>query len=73
MAGIDGPVVRILREKDGYSGAAFAEKLGISHTYLSDIEVGRRTLKRNPSLISKIADTLNVPRSVIERRGGEAA
>jgi transcriptional regulator with XRE-family HTH domain len=70
---IDGAAVRVLREKDGYTATAFAEKLGISLTYLGDIESGRRTLKRNPELIGRIAETLNVPRSMIEQRVGTAA
>lgn len=70
---IDGAALRVLREKDGYSASAFAERLGISLTYLSDIELGRRTLKRNPDLIGRAADLLNVPRSMIEHRGGDEA
>jgi transcriptional regulator with XRE-family HTH domain len=66
---IDGPALRILREKDGYSATAFAERLGISLTYLGDIESGRRTLERNPDLIGKAAEVLNVPRSMIEATG----
>lgn len=66
---IDGPALRILREKDGYSATAFAERLGISLTYLGDIESGRRTLERNPDLIGKAAEVLNVPRSMIETTG----
>jgi len=70
---IDGAALRVLREKDGYTATAFAERLGISLTYLGDIESGRRTLKRNPELIGRFADVLNVPRSMIERRApGEA-
>lgn len=65
---IDGQALRILREKDGYNATAFAKELGISLTYLGDIESGRRTLKRNPELIRKAADVLNVPASMIERR-----
>ena len=65
---IDGAALRILREKDGYTVARLAETLGISPQYLGDIEAGRRTLKRNPGLIKKIAETLNVPTSMIEHR-----
>lgn len=70
---IDGPALRILREKDGYTATAFAKALGISLTYLGDIEKGKRSLKRNPELIGRAADLLNVPRSMIERRGGDEA
>ena len=42
--------------------------------YLCDIEEGRRTLKRNPGLIKRIAEALNVPTSMIEHRvQGEVA
>jgi transcriptional regulator with XRE-family HTH domain len=65
---IDGAAVRILREKDGSSRTQFASRIGISMEYLCDIESGRRTLKRNPGLIKKIAETLNVPTSMVEYR-----
>lgn len=71
---IDGAALRILREKDGASRTQFAALIGISMEYLCDIEAGRRTLKRNPGLVKKIAETLNVPTSMIERRApGEVA
>lgn len=68
MAEVDGAALRILREKDGWAAKDFAEHLKISKSYLSDIEQGRRTLKHNPGLISRMADALNVPKSMIERR-----
>lgn len=70
---IDGEALRILREKDGYNQSAFAAAVAISPQYLGDIESGRRTLKRNPALIKKMADQLNVPMSMLEHRApGEA-
>lgn len=65
---IDGNALRVLREKDRYTATAFAEKVGISLQYLGDIESGRRTLKRNPDLIGRMAEVLNVPRSMLEKR-----
>lgn len=65
---IDGPALKVLREKDGYSRTDLAKRLNISLQYLCDIEDGRRTLKRNPGLIGRMAEALNVPRSMIERR-----
>lgn len=65
---IDGSAVKILRTKDGFGRTEFAEKVGISCQYLCDIEEGRRLLKRNPGLLKKIAETLNVPMSMIEHR-----
>ena len=70
---IDGNALRIVRQKDGCTSTALAEKVGISLSYLGDIEAGRRTLKRNPELVSKLADALNVPRSMIEYHPAEAA
>jgi transcriptional regulator with XRE-family HTH domain len=72
VAAIDGTALKILREKDGYTRTAFAETIGISLSYLCDIEEGRRTLKRNPELLGRFADALNVPRSMLERNGAAA-
>lgn len=69
---IDGAALRILREKDGFTATAFAKELEISLTYLSDIELGRRTLKRNPDLITRAARLLNVPTSMLEHRDSVA-
>lgn len=63
--------LKVLREKDGRSSASMAEALGISLQYYCDIEAGRRTLKRTPALISRMAEVLNVPRSMLERRGSD--
>lgn len=65
---IDPAALQVLREKDGYSATDFASRLGISVQYLCDIESGRRTLKRNPELINRMAEILNVPRSMLERK-----
>lgn len=64
---INGTALKVLREKDGYTAVAFAKEMGISLSYLCDIESGRRQLKRAPHLIKRFADTLNVPISMIER------
>lgn len=71
---IDGSALRLLRERSGYSATQFAEKLGISLTYLGDIEAGRRTLKRNPDLIRRFADELQVPFTMLMKAApGEVA
>lgn len=73
---INGPYVRILRERSGVNATDFAKTLGISVQYLCDIEAGRpgRNLKRNPALIKKIAHTLDVPVLMVARQQtGEAA
>lgn len=58
---VDGEAVRILRELRGIKSEAFAERIGVSGSYLRDIETGRRMLKRNEALIHTIARELNVP------------
>ena len=68
MAAADGSAIKVLREKDGSSRTVFAARVGISLQYLCDIEEGRRTLKRNPALVKRIAETLNVPMSMVEHR-----
>lgn len=71
---INAEALRVLREKDGYSRTLFAQQVGVSLQYLCDIEDGRRTLKRNPGLIRRMATVLNVPVSMLERRApGEAS
>jgi transcriptional regulator with XRE-family HTH domain len=68
VAGIDKDHLRRVRELAGYTPTALADEIGISLKYLCDLESGHRTLKRNPTLIKKIAETLNVPISMIEKR-----
>jgi transcriptional regulator with XRE-family HTH domain len=65
---INGAHVKTLREKDGSTMSDFAKRVGISLGYLNDIESGRRTCKRNPAIVKRIAEALNVPMSMIERR-----
>lgn len=64
---IDGAAVKVIREKDGASRTEFANRVGISMTYLCDIEEGRRTLKRNPGLIKRIAEGLGVPTTMVQK------
>lgn len=65
---VDGEHVRIIRERNGETASQLADRLGISLSYLVDIEAGRRTLKRSPGLVKKLAEALGVPTSMIERR-----
>lgn len=72
MAGINGAAVKVLREKDGQSATDFAKRLGISLSYLGDIERGDRSnLRRSPDLIKRIAEALNVPVSAVQERVGD--
>jgi transcriptional regulator with XRE-family HTH domain len=67
---IDPVALTVLREKDGHSKSSLAAKANMSLGYLSDLESGRR--KGNPEVIGKLADALNVPRSLLEKkRDGE--
>lgn len=58
---VDGAFVRTERIARGWTVEAFASELGISRTYLTDIEVGRRMLKRRPDLVRRMADVIGVP------------
>jgi transcriptional regulator with XRE-family HTH domain len=68
MAGINSETLGAMREKDGLSKTDMAKRLGISLSYYCDIERGSRRLKRNPGLVKKIAEVLNVSVSAIEDR-----
>ena len=68
---IDATALCVLREKDGHSKSSLARLVGMSLGYLSDLESGRR--KGNPEIIGKLAQALNVPRSMLETRRRDAA
>lgn len=68
MAAVDGPALKLLRERTGWSAKDFAEANDITASYLADIENGHRNLKRSPALRKKLAGTLQAPVSMIERR-----
>lgn len=61
LSAVDGPFVRTERISRGWTIDQFAKELGISRQYLTDIEVGRRLLKRRPDLIRRMADALEIP------------
>src|SRR5437868_5021142 len=52
-----GEAVRLLREEQGLTLRALAEKVGVSAPFLSDLEHGRRQTDRYEAL----AEALNVP------------
>lgn len=62
---INGIAVKIIRERTGIKRAAFASRIGVSESYLRDIETGRRLLKRNEALIFRITQELAVPLGMI--------
>lgn len=68
MAAIDDEALRDWIDAKGWTIKGLADEVGISLTYMADIARGVRTLKRNPVLRKKIADTLQVPVTRIEKR-----
>ena len=61
LSAVDGPFLRTERVARGWTIEQFATELGISRQYLTDIESGRRLLKRRPDLIHQMAQALGVP------------
>jgi transcriptional regulator with XRE-family HTH domain len=59
----NGSKIRELREERGYSLAELAKKAGISLSYLSEIE--RHTKKPSLKTIEKLANTLNISKSML--------
>lgn len=57
--------LRVIREKDGHTLTSLAKAAGMSLGYLSDLENGRRW--PNATVTKKLATTLNVPVSVLEK------
>jgi transcriptional regulator with XRE-family HTH domain len=58
--------VTYAREQAGLTQAALAECIGISFQLMSDIERGYRNA--TPATIKKLAEALNCPRVVLERK-----
>lgn len=54
------------RKKDGRTQGDLARAVGISIGHMSEIEKGSRNAP--PHLITKLAEALNCPRSVLERK-----
>lgn len=68
---LDNVALVVLREKDGQTMTTLAKASGLSLGYLNDLEKGRRS--GNARVIRKLADALNVPVSMLERRRETAA
>lgn len=62
-----GATLRTIRETRGFKLGEFAEELGISYAYLSNIEAGRKRL--TPQLLAKAARALDVRQVAIVRPG----
>jgi hypothetical protein len=67
MSAIDPVGLRKAMELSGTTPTQLARELDLSLTYVGDMTSGRRSLKRNPALRSRIAKALNVPIHWIER------
>lgn len=62
--------LQTLRNKDGASIKYLAERTGISASYLYDLQNGHR--RPTADVIVKLADALNVPKSMLEPRAAAA-
>jgi len=58
--------LKTLRAKDAMTLKQLAAVTGLSFTYLSDLEIGRR--RPTPRAIDAIARAMNVPKSMLEPR-----
>ncbi len=68
MAGIDNELLQKAMRKSKVTPRQLADELGLSLQYVCDIAAGRRTLKRSPELIDRIAAAVDVPPFWIEKR-----
>ncbi|WP_435127098.1 helix-turn-helix transcriptional regulator [Actinacidiphila sp. bgisy144] len=58
------------REREGLTKRALAARVGISEQLMGDIESGRRNA--TPANLIKIAQALNCPLVILERKRGDA-
>lgn len=68
MAGIDHELLTKAMRKSKVTPQQLADDLDLSLQYICDITKGRRTLKRSPDLIDRIAAAIDVPPHWIEKR-----
>ena len=68
---IHGPAVRVIRERSGIRHGVFAERVGISAPYLTNIERGIR--QPAAGIVVKIAEALGVTLDEITYSTEEAA
>lgn len=73
MAGIDHELLGKAMRKSKITPQRLADETGKSLQYICDITKGRRTLKRNPALIDRIAEVCDVPPHWIEKRDRAAS
>lgn len=60
-----GATVREFRERAGWRADQFANEIGISRPYLSNIEAGRKPITKK--LVGRISVALNIPQIAIVR------
>ncbi len=60
-----GEKLRTLRQRQGYSLREIGERLGVDHTFVSQLELTKR--KPNAEMILKIADLFGVDINVLMR------
>lgn len=58
-----GSTIKNLRKQKGFKQTEFAEKCGLSQSYLSSIEKGRK--EPTLSILKQIANTLSIPTPVL--------
>jgi transcriptional regulator with XRE-family HTH domain len=58
--------VTYAREQAGLTKSALAQRCGVSLSLISEIEAGTRNA--TPAMIRKLAEVLNCPRVVLERK-----
>lgn len=59
----NGAAIRALRQAYGWKVVKFAQAIGVSRSYMSNLEAGRR--QASPEVLRKISETLNVPLAAI--------
>jgi len=67
----DPEAVRWARTSVGFTQTRLAAEAGISLGLMNDIEHGRRNA--TPAVLNRLAEALNCPRSVLERKREAAA
>ena len=61
---INGAALKAIREAQGWNVTRLATESELSHSYIRDLELGRRK-GRNPAVAKALAAALNVPTAAI--------
>ncbi|MEV2287308.1 helix-turn-helix transcriptional regulator [Paenibacillus larvae] len=65
-----GSYLRKLRKKQGLSTRSLAELSGVSQSYISHVEIGRKPSVPSPEILDKLATALGVPYRTLMRKAG---